>query len=220
MSATFSQDMFAAGTDTSSKVIDWAMSEMMRNPRVLERAQDEIRRAFRGKNRIHETDIQSLSYFKSVVKETLRLHPPAPLIPRECREPRNIDGFEIPVKTEVIINAWAIGRDPEYWHDADSFMPERFNCSSLDFRGTNFEYIPFGAGRRICPGMLLGLANVELPLARLLYHFNWQLPGGLKPENLDMTEAFGATVGKKKDLYLIPTPYSPSIASSDSSNII
>jgi cytochrome P450 len=189
------------------------MSEMMRNPRVLEKAQAEIRQAFKGKKKINEKDLQNLSYLKLVIKETLRLHPPGfMLLPRECREQCKIDGYEIPIKTKVIINAWAIGRDPAYWHDAESFIPERFADSSIDFKGTYFEYIPFGAGRRMCPGVLFGLANIELPLAQLLYQFDWELPGKMKPEDLDMIEAFGAVVRRKNNLHLIPTSFSPSLA--------
>ncbi|KAF3451209.1 hypothetical protein FNV43_RR07302 [Rhamnella rubrinervis] len=112
-----------------------------------------------------------------------------------------IDGYEIPLKTKVIVNAWAIGRDPGYWDDAESFVPERFDGSSVDYKGTSFEFIPFGAGRRMCPGIAFGVANVELPLANLLYHFDWELPGGMNSKNLDMTEAFGATVGMKNNLF-------------------
>ncbi|KAG7963139.1 hypothetical protein I3843_09G104100 [Carya illinoinensis] len=205
-------DMFAAGTDTSSSTVVWAMLEMMRNPTVLKKAQAEIRQAFRGKKKVHEKDVGNLSYLKLVIQETLRLHPPAPmLVPRECTEPCKIDGYEIPVKTKVIINAWAIARDPAYWNHAESFMPERFAGSSTDFKGTSFEYIPFGAGRRMCPGMLLGLANVDLPLAQLLYHFDWELPGRTKPENLDMSETVGAVAARKKPLYLIATTNTTSL---------
>ncbi|KAF7840531.1 cytochrome P450 71D8-like [Senna tora] len=201
-------DLFAAGTDTSGATIEWAMSELMKNPIVMKKAQAEIRKAFKGKKGIHEDDINKLSYLNSVIKETLRLHPPVPLLlPRECREACKINGYEIPIKTKVIVNAWAIGRDPKYWYEAERFMPERFNENGVDFRGTNFEYIPFGAGRRMCPGMSFGLASVELPLANLLYHFDWVLPNGIKAEDLDMTEALGASVGRENNLCLIPKPY-------------
>ncbi|KAG2688602.1 hypothetical protein I3760_09G104100 [Carya illinoinensis] len=205
-------DMFAAGTDTSSTTVVWGMLEMMRNPTVLEKAQAEIRQAFGGKKKIHEKDVGNLSYLKLVIQETLRLHPPLPvLIPRECTEPCEIDGYEIPVKTKVIINAWAIARDPAYWNHAESFMPERFAGSSTDFRGTSFEFIPFGAGRRMCPGLSFGLANVELPLAQLLYHFDWELPGRTKPEDLDMSETVGAVAARKKPLYMIATAFTPPV---------
>ncbi|KAF3451859.1 hypothetical protein FNV43_RR07955 [Rhamnella rubrinervis] len=188
-------DIFAGGTGTSSTIVEWAMAEMMKNPRVMKKAQSEVRKFYHGnKGLIHESDIDKLRYLKLVIKETMRLHPPLPLlVPRECREACKVDGYEIPLKTKVIVNAWAIGRDPEYWDDAESFVPERFDGSSIEYKGTDFEYIPFGAGRRMCPGIAFGVANVELPLANLLYHFNWELPNGMKPENMDMTEAFGAT---------------------------
>ncbi|KAF7153385.1 hypothetical protein RHSIM_Rhsim01G0120400 [Rhododendron simsii] len=183
----------SAGTEASSNTVEWAMSEMVRNPRVMEKAQAELRQALQGKKRIGESDIQGLKYLKLVIKETLRLYPSALLL-RECREQAEIDGFRIPVKTQVIVNAWAMGRDPEYWDDAEKFSPERFDNSPVDLLGNDFQYIPFGAGRRKCPGMTFGLANIELPLAQLLYHFNWELPGGAKPEDLDMRETFGATL--------------------------
>ncbi|XP_054791249.1 cytochrome P450 71D8-like [Prosopis cineraria] len=202
-------DMFSGGTDTSATVLEWAMSEMMRNPKVMNKAQAEVRNACRGKKVIGDSDMIQLSYLKSVIKETLRLHPPVPLlVPRECRETCQINGYEIPIKTQVIINAWALGRDPNYWYDAERFIPERFQGNSdIDFRGTNFEYIPFGAGRRMCPGISFGLASIELPLASLLYHFDWELTNGMKPEDLDMTETFATTARRKNNLCLIPTPY-------------
>ncbi|KAK3013692.1 hypothetical protein RJ639_008602 [Escallonia herrerae] len=115
----------------------------------------------------------------------------------------------IPIKTKVIINGWAIGRDPEYWSDAECFEPGRHDGSSVNYRRSNFQFIPFGAGRRICQGMALTIVNIELPLARLLYHFDWKLANGVQLEELDMTEAFGVTVRRKNDLQLIATPYIP-----------
>ncbi|KAF7840530.1 cytochrome P450 71D8-like [Senna tora] len=199
-------DLYIGGTDTAATTIEWTMSELIKSPKAMEKAQAEIREAFKGKKEIEDTDMDKLNYLKCVIKETLRLHPPAPLlIPRECREACKINGYEIPIKTKVIVNAWAIGRDPKYWYEAERFIPERFQGSCVDFVGKNFEYIPFGGGRRICPGISLGIASIELPLARLLYHFDWELPDGKKAEDLDMTEAFGGTVGRKNKLCLIPT---------------
>ena len=188
------------------------MAEMIRSPDVMAKAQNEIRKALKGKKAVEETDIQQARYLKLVIKETLRLHPPLPLlVPRECREECELHGYVIPVKTRVMINAWAIGRDPEYWDDADSFKPERFENSAADFTGTHFEYLPFGAGRRMCPGISFGLANVELPLALLLYHFDWKLPNGLKPSDLDMTETMGITAPRKENLRLLATVYDASL---------
>ncbi|WMV07191.1 hypothetical protein MTR67_000576 [Solanum verrucosum] len=170
------KDMFSAGTETSSATIDWAMVEMMKNPSVLFKAQAEVRNAFRGKEIFDENDVEELNYLKWVIKETFRLHPPFPLLlPRECREETNIYDYTIPLKTKVMINVWAIGRDPKYWIDAESFKPERFENNSMDFVGNNFEYLPFGSGRRMCPGISFGLANIYFPLAQLLYHFDWKL---------------------------------------------
>lgn len=201
-----------AGTETSSTTLDWAMSEMMRNPRVMKVAQAEVRQVFKGKNKIQETDIQELDYLKLIIKETLRLHPPGPLLlPRESRESCEINGYEVAAKTKLIVNAWAIGRDKEHWGaNAESFEPERFRGSWIDYRGSDFELIPFGAGRRACPGISFGMANIELPLAKLLYHFNWKIiADGVKPEELDMTEAFGAAVRRQNELKLIATPFVP-----------
>jgi cytochrome P450 len=197
----------SAGSETSSTTIEWAMSELLRNPRVMEKAQAEVRRVFEGKRSIDEADIQKLDYLKLVVKETLRLHPPAAFIPRESREKYELCGYVIPSNTRVLVNAWAIGRDPEYWIDADCFSPERFHSSCTDFRGTNFEFIPFGSGRRICPGISFALATIELALSQLLYHFNWKLPNEIKPEELDMSELLGLSCKRRNVLYLIATPW-------------
>ncbi|KAF5795839.1 putative oxidoreductase [Helianthus annuus] len=201
-------DMFAASTDTASVIIEWAMFELMLNPRVMHKLQGELRWVLKGKKKVYESDIKDLDYLRLVIKETLRLHPPLPLlVPRECREKCEIGGYDIPVNTKVIINFWKIGRDPDFWNNPESFIPERFSESLIDFKGTHFEYIPFGVGRRICPGLTMGLANVELLLTRLLYHFNWELPNGVNPENLDRSESFGATLKRKHDLYLVPSAY-------------
>ncbi|KAL8262717.1 hypothetical protein R6Q59_024066, partial [Mikania micrantha] len=198
-------DMFAAGSDTSAVTTEWVMSELMKNPRVMKKLQHEVRHALKGKTTIHESDIQQLDYLKLVIKETLRLHPPGPLLlPRECRENCEIGGYHISPKTRVVINSWMIGRDPDYWINPEKFIPERFSESSLSMTGTDFEYLPFGSGRRMCPGMTLGLANIELPLVKLLYHFDWQLPKG---ENIDMSESFGATLKRKNNLFLVAHPY-------------
>ncbi|CAN4114290.1 unnamed protein product [Withania somnifera] len=182
-------DMFAAGTETSSTITVWAMVEMMRNPRILTKAQAEVREAFRDKVTFDKTDVEELKYLELVVKETMRFHAPSSLlVPRECREETDINGYTIPVKTTVMVNVWALGRDPKYWDDAETFKPERFEQCSVDFIGNNFEFLPFGGGRRMCPGMSFGLANVYLPLAQLLYHFDWKLPYEIEPRDLDLTE--------------------------------
>lgn len=205
------QDVFSAGTETSATTVDWTMSELMRNPKVMKKAQAEVREVFNRRGKVDEAGLEEMQYLKLIIKETLRLRPSAPMLfPRECAETCNINGYDIPAKANVLVNVWAMTRDPKYWTEPDSYIPERFLDSSIDFKGTNYEYIPFGSGRRMCPGMTYASANIELPLAMLLYHFDWILPNGMKPEEMDMTEGFGVTVRRKQDLCLIPIPYQPS----------
>ena len=182
------------------------MSELMRNPRVMQKAQAELRDKFRGKPTVTEADLADLKYLKFVVKETLRLHPVLPLlVPRQCPESCKIMGYDVPKGFIVLVNAWAISRDPKYWDDPEAFKPERFENSTVDLKGTDFEFIPFGAGRRLCPGLAFGIASIEIVLAVLLYHFDWELPDGVAPSELDMTEEMGITIRRKNDLYLRPT---------------
>ncbi|KAH6778589.1 hypothetical protein C2S51_009901 [Perilla frutescens var. frutescens] len=185
-------DMLGGGSETSATTIDWVMAEMMKNPNVLAKAQDEVRRVFnQEKGYVEESLVHKLEYLKAVVKETLRLHPPVPLLlPRKCRQTCEINGYQIPTETKIIVNAWAINRDPKYWENPDCFQPERFLGSSVDYKGNNFEYIPFGAGRRMCPGIAFGVANVELLITMFLYHFDWKLGGGIEREEMGMAEGF------------------------------
>ncbi|AQK69143.1 Cytochrome P450 71D8 [Zea mays] len=199
-------DLFSAGSETSATTLNWAMAELMRCPDVMKKAQAELRDSLNGKPKVTEDDLVEMKYLKLIIKETLRLHPAAPLlVPREARDSCKILGYDVPKGTTVFVNAWAIGRDPEYWDDAEEFKPERFECGTVDFKGMDFEYIPFGAGRRICPGMVFAQANIELALAALLYHFDWKLEEGLEPSELDMTEDIGLTVRKKNDMLLHPS---------------
>ena len=205
--------MLGAGTETSSTVLVWVVSELMRNPEVMRRAQSEVREVLQGKKKVTEEDTKELNYLQLVIKETLRLHPPAPLLlPRECQETCEVLGYEIPEKARVVINVWAMGRDPRYWEDAEKFNPDRFEGNHVDFKGANFEFLPFGSGRRMCPGMMFGLATVELALAQLLCYFNWELPNGIEPRNLDMSESFGVTARRKSNLCLHCHPFVPGSA--------
>ncbi|XP_019190764.1 PREDICTED: premnaspirodiene oxygenase-like [Ipomoea nil] len=201
-------DMFTAGVETSANIINWAMAEMMKNPSVRSKAQAELRQALKGKKTFEDQDLEKLTYLNLVIKETLRLHPPLPLLlPRESMEEAQIDEYIIPPKTRVFINAWAIVTDPKYWKDPEMFLPERFENSSVGFTGNHYEFIPFGSGRRICPGISFSLASITESLAALLYHFDWEITGGVSPNDLDMSEAMGITVGKKEDLFLIAQPF-------------
>ncbi|CAL0317438.1 unnamed protein product [Lupinus luteus] len=203
-------DMFVAGSETTSAVIDWTMSEILKNPRVMMKAQEEVRKVFGSKGYNDETSLEDLKYLKAVIKETLRLHPPTPLLlPRECRETCDLKGYTIPVGSKVIVNAWAIGRDPEYWSEAEKFIPERFIDHPIDYKGFNMEYIPFGAGRRSCPGISFALSSIQLSLAQLLYYYNWDLPSGGVMENIEMTEALGSSSRRVSNLILVPISYNP-----------
>ncbi|XP_044445220.1 desmethyl-deoxy-podophyllotoxin synthase-like [Triticum aestivum] len=193
-------DLFSAGSETSATTLIWALSELMRNPRAMSKAQAEVRDSLQGKPSVTEDDLADLKYMRLIIKETLRLHPPGPLLlPREPTEACKVLGYDVPMGTTVFVNVWAICRDPKHWDATEEFRPERFESAEVDFKGTNFEYTPFGAGRRICPGMMFAHSSMELTLATLLYHFDWELPA---EGELDMEEEMGITVGRKNDLYL------------------
>ncbi|KAJ6803407.1 cytochrome P450 71A1-like [Iris pallida] len=201
-------DMIVGATDTISTSLEWAMAELVKNPKAMKRAQEEVREAAGGgAEKVAEEDVERTEYLKAVIKETLRLHPPLPLlIPRETtREVVLRGGYEIPAGTRVVVNAWAIGRDPRSWEEPEGFFPDRFllGCS-VDFRGHDFGLIPFGSGRRGCPGAELAAVTLEVTLAHLLHEFDWALPGGMKGELLDIAETPGLTVHKKSDLILVP----------------
>ncbi|XP_065859408.1 cytochrome P450 726A27-like [Euphorbia lathyris] len=199
-------DIFAGASDTTVGSAEWALAELVKNPSTMQKAQEEVRRVFDKKGNIITDEPK---YLKLVIKETLRLHPPVALVPRECDENFNLGGFDIQRKTKVLVNAWAIGRDSDSWKDPDRFYPERFLGNSIDYKGSHFELIPFGAGKRMCPGIVMTQALIEPLLAKLLYHFDWKLPGDDKPESLDMDDVFGLVVKRRADLVLIPTSFRP-----------
>ncbi|WOH10597.1 hypothetical protein DCAR_0730066 [Daucus carota subsp. sativus] len=199
-------DVYAAGTDTTSTVLEWAMSELLRNPYVMNTVQKEIRDILGCKPDIEENDLEKMQYLKAVIKETLRLHPPIPLlVPRSAREDVKLNGYDIAAGTMVITNAWAIGRDPATWNEPEKFQPERFLNSSIDFKGQDFQLIPFGAGRRACPGISFAMATNEFVLANLLHKFDWKLPDGRNGEDLDMSERPSASVKRKIPLLAVAT---------------
>ncbi|KAJ0024127.1 hypothetical protein Pint_09095 [Pistacia integerrima] len=197
-------NVFVAGTDTSAATVVWAMTYLMKNPRIMKKVQEEIRSVVGNKGFVDEDDVQDLPYLKAVVKETMRLQPTVPfLVPRETIEKCIIEGYEIPAKTLVLVNTWAIGRDPEAWENPEEFYPERFIGSSIDFKGQHFELIPFGAGRRVCPGLYMGIATVDLALANLLFKFDWEMVAGMRTEDLDFDVLPGITMHKKNALRLM-----------------
>uniref|UniRef100_A0ACD5X2Z2 Uncharacterized protein n=1 Tax=Avena sativa TaxID=4498 RepID=A0ACD5X2Z2_AVESA len=206
-------DMFGAGTDTSSLVLEFAMAELMRNPQLMTKLQPEVRNGTtKGQELVEEENLADMSYLKAVVKETLRMHPPLPLLlPHLAMADYEVEGYAIPAGTRVIINSWAIGRYPGSWEKPEEFVPERFiqggAAVAVDLRGKDFQFVPFGAGRRICPGLNFGLATVEIMLANMVYCFDWELAPGMGRDDIDMTEVFGATVRGKERLVLIPKPH-------------
>lgn len=174
---------------------------------MMRKTQDEVRGVVKGKGKVEESDLSKLMYLKLVIKESFRLHPPVPsLVPRATTERCTIKGYEIPAYTMVFVLAKMIGRDPKYWENPNEFFPERFLNSSIDYKGNHFELLPFGAGRRGCPGMNFAVQLVELTLANLVYRFNWELPRGMRIEDLNMEEAAGLIVHKKAPLCLSATP--------------
>ncbi|GFQ04618.1 cytochrome p450 71a6 [Phtheirospermum japonicum] len=201
-------DMFAAGTDTTSTALEWTIAELIRNPRTMNILQYEVRQVAGNKKEIDEDDLEKMPYLRAVIKESLRLHPPGPLLaPHESIQDTKVMGYDIKAGTQVLINAWAIARDPTLWEEPEEFRPERFLDSSIDLRGLHFELIPFGAGRRGCPGIAFAMAISELVLAKLARNFNFALPNGEIGEDLDMSETFGISVSKKLPLLVVATSH-------------
>ncbi|KAL8123393.1 cytochrome P450 71AP13-like [Apium graveolens] len=201
-------DMFAAGTDTTFITLDWGMTELIINPQIMEKAQAEVRQVVGERRVVLESDLPELHYMRAIIKEIFRLHAPVPvLVPRESMEDVTIDGYDIPAKTRFYVNAWAIGRDPISWENPESFNPERFMNSSIDFKGQDFELLPFGAGRRGCPAIGFGTSVVELALAQLLHSFDWELPSGIQASDLDMTELFGISMHRIAHLIVVAKPH-------------
>ncbi|KAI8542231.1 hypothetical protein RHMOL_Rhmol08G0122300 [Rhododendron molle] len=200
-------DIVVAGTDTTSSSVEWAMAELLHNPETLEKAKAEIEQTIGKGKPIEETDIPQLPYLQAIVKESMRLHTPAPLLlPRTVETDVEVCGYTVPQGAQVLVNAWAIGRDPSVWENPTSFMPERFLDLDVDVRGRDFELIPFGAGRRICPVLSLAIRVVPLMLGSLINSFDWKLEGGMKPEELDMDDEFGLTLQKAQPLRVVPFP--------------
>ncbi|XP_043717132.1 trimethyltridecatetraene synthase-like [Telopea speciosissima] len=207
----FTQDLIAGGTESSAVTVEWALSELLKKPEIFKKASEELDRVI-GKDRwVEEKDIPNLPYIEAIVKETMRMHPVAPmLVPRIAREDCEIGGYDIQEGTRVLVNTWTIGRDPELWEAPDEFRPERFIGKTIDVKGQDFELLPFGSGRRMCPGYSLGLKVIQSSLANLLHGFVWKLPNQMKPEDLNMEEIFGLSTPKKFPLMAVVEPRLPS----------
>ncbi|XP_062113410.1 phenylacetaldehyde oxime monooxygenase CYP71AN24-like [Humulus lupulus] len=214
-------DLFVGGSDTTSTALEWLMAELVKSPRVMKKAQEEIRRVVGNKGKIDMNDINQMEFLQCVIKEGLRLHPPAVLlVPRKTMSNAELGGYNVPENTRVFINAWAVQRDPTVWDKPDEFIPERFENNPIEFKlGQDFELIPFGFGRRGCPGLEFGVTSLQYMISNLLYWFDWKIPTNnanngdddqiMLGEELDMDEVYGLTVHKKTPLYLIPSSYAP-----------
>ncbi|CAK8537497.1 unnamed protein product [Lathyrus sativus] len=199
-------DLLMATLDTSSTAIEWTLIELIRHPRVMKILQDEIQNEVGNKRMVEEKDVKKFNYLDMVIDESLRLHSVGPLlIPRESRENVTIEGYFIKEKTRVIVNAWAIGRDPNVWsNNVEEFYPERFIDKKMNYQGKEFESIPFGSGRRGCAGIQMGLITVKSIIAQLVHCFNWELPDDISPSDLNMEETFGISAPRAQHLHAIP----------------
>ncbi|KAK4478879.1 hypothetical protein RD792_014385 [Penstemon davidsonii] len=212
-------NIYFASADTIATTTIWTMTTLIKYPAVMKKAQEEIRTllSLRNKKMVEEEDIVvvGLPYLNAVIKEATRKHTTTPLLmPRETIEKCTIDGFEIPAKTLVYVNVWAVGNDPLLWENPEDFMPERFlddeRKLSIDLKGQDFELMPFGVGRRGCPGITMALATMQLVLANLLYLFDWDLPNGMKKEDVDIEILPGMIVHKKSPLCVVARKYANS----------
>jgi cytochrome P450 len=206
----FTQDLIAGGTESSAVTVEWTMSELLRKPEYITKATEELDRVIGRDRWVQESDFTNLPFVNAIMKEAMRLHPVAPLlVPRLARQDCKISGYDVTKGTRVLVNVWTIGRDPTIWDNPNEFDPNRFMVpgkSSIDVKGHDFELLPFGAGRRMCPGYSLGLKVIQSTLANLLHGFDWKLPGDMKKEDLSMEEFFGLSTTKKFPLSVVPEP--------------
>ncbi|GJR35672.1 cytochrome P450 71A1-like protein [Tanacetum coccineum] len=206
----FTQDLLAGGTDSSAVIVEWSIAQLLKKPEIFKTATDELDKVIGRDRWVDENDMHNLPYIRAIAKETLRLHPVTPMLtPRRTREDCEVDGYDIPKDTCIMVNVWAIGRDPTLWDKPDEFCPERFIGKQIDVKGNNFELLPFGAGRRMCPGYTLGLKVIESSLANLLHGFNWKLPSKMTGDDLGMDELFALSTTKKIPLVTVAHPRLP-----------
>ncbi|XP_047056095.1 zealexin A1 synthase-like [Lolium rigidum] len=198
-------DIFSMGSEAATTII-WAMSELIRSPRIMAIAQSEVRRVLHSKTMAEANIDGQLHYLQMVIRETFRLHPPLSLLhPMMCTERRRIMGYDVLPGTTVFVNLWAIGRDEQNWTNASEFIPERFEGEKGVYSDSDFSFFPYDVGQRMFPGKMFVVANVEFALASLLYHFDWNLPDSRNPEELDMAEAYGITTHRRTQLLLNAT---------------
>ncbi|KAM7514174.1 hypothetical protein LguiA_003757 [Lonicera macranthoides] len=199
-------NLIAGGTDAPTVVLIWAVSLLLNNRRALKQAQEELDIHVGKERHVSESDIHNLVYLQVIVKETLRLYPAAPLGGvREFTEDCTVSGYHVPKGTRLMLNLWKLQCDPQVWSTPLEFRPERFLTThkDVDVKGQHFELIPFGAGRRICPGMTIGTQIVHLVLATLLHSFEISTPSNAP---VDMTESAELTNLKATPLDVLLAP--------------
>ncbi|KAH7514057.1 hypothetical protein FEM48_Zijuj11G0048100 [Ziziphus jujuba var. spinosa] len=199
------QVLFVAGTDTTASTFQWAMAELLKNPEIKSKAKAELEQTIGKRNPVEESDIARL-YLQAIVKETFRLHPVVPLLlPRKAEADVEIGGCIIPKDAKTFVNVWAIGRDSSTCDNPNSFKPDRFLGSEMDVKGRSFEPIPFGGGRRICPGLPLAMRMLHLMLGSVINSFDWKLEDGTKPEDMmNMEDKFRITLDLAHPLRAVP----------------
>lgn len=194
------QAMLIAGTETSSTTMEWAMSLLITNPEAMRIAVSEIDANVGFDHLLNEQDLSKLDYLQNLINETLRLYPPVPLLlPHESTHDCRVCGYDIPKDTMLLVNLWTMQRDPKLWVDAEKFMPERFEGGE----GQGYKLIPFGAGRRACPGSVLGRRVVGLAVGALLQSFEWKRVG---IEEVNMAEGTGLTMPRAHPLEALCKP--------------
>lgn len=204
------QEMFLAGTDTTGAALQWILAEIINHPNAFKKLRDEIM-AVVGPNRpVEESDIPNLSNLQAIVKEGLRLHPPLPLILRKCKEDCKINGYDVLANSRLMINVHAIMRDPDSWKNPMEFVPDRFLASTIEnsnqhhqanSKGLNLHYLPFGSGRRACPGAALASTVMHVTIATLVQCFDLETKDG---EKVDMEVGSGISAGMAQPLVCYP----------------
>ncbi|XWS67504.1 hypothetical protein CRYUN_Cryun04dG0012200 [Craigia yunnanensis] len=200
------QSLLLGGNDTTVLTLTWTLSLLLNNRHAIKKAQDELEAQVGKDRQVEESDIKNLPYLQAIVKEALRLYPAAPLsAPREAMEDCTVAGFHVPAGTRLLVNLWKLMRDPNVWEKPSEFVPDRFlnEHANFDLRGQDFEFIPFGSGRRMCPGVTFALQILHLALARLLHGFEL---GTVSDKPVDMTESPALTLPKATPLEVTVTP--------------
>ncbi|KAH6775157.1 hypothetical protein C2S52_012718 [Perilla frutescens var. hirtella] len=202
-------NLLLGGADTSATAVEWATHEIMKQPRIIKKAKEELERVIGRKRWVEEKDFTNheLPYMDAIIKETFRLHPLGTLLAPHCAiEDCNVAGYDISKGTTILINTWSIGRDPRVWDSPEEFLPERFIGKEIEMTGGNFALLPFGSGRRRCTGYNLGLKIVRTTLANLLHGFEMKLVEGMRPQDICMDEVYGLTTSPKHHLSIIMEP--------------